>query len=112
MTDFEDLRLCDLLDKVSARAKGIAESRNVSSFAVLGRDVQAVYDFFVGSQKAFEEQQPLLKNLFSSFNYAAVIINDALQKKALDKEGTALLNECLEIIIACCANLKKQILKQ
>ena len=107
--DFEDLRLCDLLDKVRSRAVGIAETRNVSEFKNLGRDIQSVFDFFVTSTKAYEEQQEMLKNLFSSFNYAAVIINDGIKKKALDKESVTLLNECLEIIVACCNNVNKSL---
>ena len=110
MADFEDLRLCDLLDKVKSRAVEIAESRNVSEFKKLGQDIQSVYDFFVTASKPFEEQQEMLKNLFSSFNYAAVIINDGIKKKTLDKEAVELLNECLEIIAACCTNVKKSVL--
>ncbi len=104
--DFEDLRLCDLLDKVGERAGGIAQTRNVSQFSKLGQEIQAVYDFFVASSKPYEEQQPMLKNLFSSFNYAAVIINDGIKKKSLDKEAAELIGECLEIICACCENIK------
>lgn len=107
--DFEDVRMCDLLDKVESKAQLIAQTRNVSEFKDLGTDIQAVYNFFVASKKEYKEQQPMLKNLFSSFNYAAVIINDAIKTKSLDKEGTELLNECLEIISACCKNLKNSI---
>ena len=110
MSDFEDLRLCDLLDKVRSRAVAIAENRNVSEFKNLGREIQSVYDFFVTAEKPYEEQQSTLKNLFSSFNYAAVIINDGIKKNALDKEAAALLNECLEIIAACCNNIKSSLL--
>ncbi len=110
MADFEDVRLCDLLDKVRSRAIAIAESRNVSEFKTLGQEIQSVYDFFVAATKPYEEQQPMLKNLFSSFNYAAVIINDGIKKKTLDKEAVTLLNECVEIIAACCSNIKKSLL--
>lgn len=112
MADFEDVRLCDLLDKVRSRAIAIAESRNISEFKTLGKEIQSVYDFFVTSAKSYEEQQPMLKNLFSSFNYAAVIINDGIKKKTLDKQAVTLLNECLEIIAACCGNIKKSLLGQ
>ncbi|MGN0806368.1 MAG: hypothetical protein ACI4MC_04950 [Candidatus Coproplasma sp.] len=105
--DFEDLRLCDLLDKVNKKAEEIAATRNVSQFKELGVKLQAVYDYFVASGKAYEEQQPMLKNLFSAFNYGAVIINDAIKTKQLDKEANSLLDECLQIITACCVNIKK-----
>ena len=104
--DFEDVRLCDLLDRVKLRAEKIASTRSVSEFKSLGQDIQNVYDFFVTAEKPFEQQQDMLKNLFSSFNYAAVIINDGIKKKTLDKEAVTLLNECLEIITACCNNIK------
>ena len=110
MADFEDLRLCDLLDKVRTRTLDIARTRNVSQFKQLGQDIQGVYDFFVTAVKPYEEQQPMLKNLFASFNYAAVIINDGIKKKTLDNEAITLLNECLEIIVACCGNIKKSLL--
>ncbi|MGN1276058.1 MAG: hypothetical protein ACI4UK_03600, partial [Floccifex sp.] len=61
------------------------------------------------SGKAFEAQQPMLKNLFSAFNYGAVIINDAIKTKQLDKEANTLLDECLQIISACCVNIKNSI---
>ncbi|MDE6790224.1 MAG: hypothetical protein K2J61_00730, partial [Clostridia bacterium] len=107
MPNFEDVRLCDLLNKVSKRVNSITVSKNVSEFNALGAEIQAVYDFFVTAQKDYAEQQPMLKNLFSSFNYAAVIINDAIKTKKPDGESGTLLTECLEIISACCNNIKK-----
>ena len=92
MIDFEDLALCDLLNKVEKRAAEIAQARNASQFKQLGADIQAVY-----------------KNLFSSFNYAAVIINDAIKSKQPDKDAGKLLSECLEIISACCKNIKNSL---
>lgn len=59
----------------------------------------------VTAKSAYEEQQPTLKNLFSSFNYAAVIINDAIKTKQPERDAGQLLSECLEIIVACCKNI-------
>ena len=109
MVDFEDLALGDLLNKVERRVREISETRNASQFKQLGADIQAVYDFFVTAKKDYAEQQPMLKNLFSSFNYAAVIINDAIKNKKTEKDSGTLLNECLEIIAACCKNIKNSI---
>ena len=109
MVDFEDLALADLLGKVERRVTEIAQTRNASQFRQLGADIQAVYDFFVTAKKDYEEQQPMLKNLFSSFNYAAVIINDAIKTKKPDGESGTLLTECLEIISACCVNIRKSL---
>lgn len=109
MVDFEDLALGDLLGKVERRVAEIAQTRNASQFKQLGADIQAVYDFFITAKKDYAEQQPMLKNLFSSFNYAAVIINDAIKTKKPDKEAGELLGECLEIIAACCKNVKESI---
>ena len=109
MVDFEDLALGDLLNKVERRVEEIAQTRNASQFKQLGADIQAVYDFFVTAKKDYAEQQPMLKNLFSSFNYAAVIINDAVKNKKADNDAGELLNECLEIIAACSKNIKKSI---
>lgn len=104
--DFEDLRLCDLLDKAEKKTEEIAQTRNLSEFKNLGAALQAVYDYTLTAGKDYEEQQPMLKNLFSAFNYGAVIINDAVKNKGLDKEASSLLTECLQIISACCNNIK------
>ena len=109
MVDFEDLALCELLNKVERRVTEVAETRNASLFKQLGADVQAVYDFLITAKKDYEEQQPMLKNMFSAFNYAAVIINDAIKSKKPEKDAGQLLNECLEIISACCKNVKKSL---
>ncbi len=109
MVDFEDLAFGDLLGKVEKRVQEIAQTRNASQFKELGADIQNVYNFVVTAKKDYEKEQPMLKNLFSSFNYAAVIINDAVANKKADKEAGELLNECLEIIAACCRNVKKSI---
>lgn len=109
MPDFEDVRLCDLLNKVSKRVVSISTDKNVSEFKQLGAEIQSVYDFFVTANKDYKEQQPMLKNLFSAFNYAAVIINDAIKSKSPDGEAGTLLTECLEIISACCTNIKKSL---
>ena len=109
MVDFEDLALGDLLGKVEKRVADIAASKNLNQFKTLGGEVQAVYNFFVTAKKDYAEQQPMLKNLFSSFNYAAVIINDAIKTKKADGEAGALIEECLEIMSACCRNVKASI---
>ena len=109
MVDFEDLALGDLLGKVEKRVTEIAQTRNASQFKQLGADIQAVYNFVITAKKDYEEQQPMLKNLFSSFNYAAVIINDAIKNKKAEKDEGELLNDCLEIIAACCKNIKKSL---
>lgn len=110
MADFEDLRLCDLLDRVARRANVILEERKVSLLKELGEDVQSVYDFFVSAKKQFTEVRPTLKNLFSSFNYAAVIVNDGIKRGALDRQANELLSQCLQIIIKCTEVVKAQLL--
>ena len=109
MADFEDVRLCDLSDRAARRARQIMEERNVSLLKQLGEDVQADYDFFVSSKKSFETIRPTLKNLFSSFNYAAVIVNDGIKRGALDRQANELLQQCLEIIIKCAEVIKAEL---
>lgn len=109
MVDFEDLALADLLNKVERRVEEIAQTRNASQFKQLGADIQSVYDFAITAKKDYEKEQPLFKNLFSAFNYAAVIINDAIKSKKPEKDAGELLNECLEIISACCKKIKQSI---
>ncbi len=113
MADFEDLRLLDLLKTVADDIYEIQTTKDVNLFQKAGHDIQSVYNFYVAATKSFSEQEQYLKNLFSSFNYAAVIINDGIKKgeKTLDEEDKELLNECLEIMIRCCSLIDQSINK-
>lgn len=103
MTDFEDLRMIDLVERFRGDVMRIYESRSAALFKQAGADLQNIYNFHVTAEKSFIEVQENLKNLYTSFNYAAVIINDALKKnKQLKKDDSELLGECLEIMVKCC----------
>ncbi len=100
--DFEDLRMIDLVEKFEAAISVVHETGNLSGFTGASGLLQNIYDFYVAAGSDFKAVEEYLKNLFSSFNYAAVIINDAMKKKSLDKEGNELLFECLQIMLKCC----------
>lgn len=102
---FEDLRLIDLIKKFQAAVEEINASRNLSKLKDAGRKLQDVYDFFVTAEGEYAEQQEQLKSMFSSFNYAAVIVNSALKSGKLSKEDNELLNECFEIMHKCCTTV-------
>ena len=102
MATFEDLRLADLIKKFEQSVKEIEQTRNLSQLKVAGRQLQDVYDFFLTAESGYEEQQELLKGMFSSFNYAAVIVNNAVKCGGLSGEDNELLNECLQIMLKCC----------
>lgn len=101
MPTFEDLRLIDLIKKFESTVKGIEATRNLSQLKVAGKQLQDVYKFFLTAQNAYEEQQETLKNMFSSFNYAAVIVNNAVKSGGLTAEDNELLTECLQIMLKC-----------
>lgn len=105
MSDFEDLRLIDLLEKFYEAIAEVAQTKRVAGLNAAGKRLQSVYDFFITSKKPYEKEQEELKNLFSSFNYAAVIANNAIKNNSLTAEDAELLNECLEIMQKCSLNL-------
>lgn len=102
MPDFEDLRLADLLEKFRKEILAIAQNRNLSALKGAGAALQSVYDFHVTASKSYAAQEELFKNLYSSFNYAAVIVNNAVKNGGLRGDDAELLNDCLEIMAKCC----------
>ena len=102
MATFEDLRLIDLIKKFEATVKEIDSTRNLSKLKDAGRQLQDVYDFFITAESGYGEQQEQLKSMFSSFNYAAVIVNNAVKNGGLSGDDNELLNECLQIMLKCC----------
>ena len=99
---FEQLRLTDLVNKFNADIEDVYKNKNLSVFHGASKKLQDVYNFYVTAQDDFKSIESYLKNLFSSFNYAAVIINDGKKKKGLDREANELLFECLQIMLRCC----------
>ena len=102
MPDFEDLRMIDLLKKFRADVVKIQEERSAKLLKPAIKDLQDIYNFHVTADKSFIRIENNLKNLYTSFNYAAVIVNDAIKKKRLESESMLLLDECLEVMIKCC----------
>ena len=102
MATFEDLRLIDLIKKFENSVNEIEQTRNLSKLKVAGSRLQDVYDFFLTAESGYEEQQEQLKSMFSSFNYAAVIVNNAVKNGGLSGEDNELLTECLQIMQKCC----------
>lgn len=102
MANFEDLRMVDLLGKFRKDIISIAENRTASLFKQAGADLQNVYNFHLTAQNSFSEAEEYFKNLYSSFNYAAVIINGGIKNGGLKADDNELLRECLEIMLGCC----------
>ncbi len=98
---FEQLRLVDLVQKFNDDIDDVYKNKNLSVFHGASKKLQNVYNFYVTARDDFKEVEEYLKNLFSSFNYAAVIINDGMKKKGLDREANELLFECLQIMLKC-----------
>lgn len=99
---FEQFRLTDLVNKFNADIEDVYKNKNLSVFHGASKKLQDVYNFYATAQDDFKSIESYLKNLFSSFNYAAVIINDGMKKKGLDREANELLFECLQIMLRCC----------
>ena len=91
-----------LLDKFEDDINKIQETRSAKLFKTANVDLQNIYNYHLLNDKAFKKVQMNLKNLYTTFNYAAVIVNDALKKRVMEKENAELLEECLEVMIRCC----------
>ena len=102
MPELVHLKMLELLEKFEEDINRIQETRSAKLFKTANADLQSIYNFHLLNDKAFKKVQMNLKNLYTSFNYAAVIVNDALKKRAMDKENALLLDECLEVMIRCC----------
>ncbi len=105
MPDFEDLRLIDLLQKFRKKIAVIIAERNLSALKDAGAALQNVYNFHVSAQNSYIKQEETFKNLYSSFNYAAVIVNGAIKNGGLKGDDAELLGECFEIMLKCCDGL-------
>ena len=99
-------KMLELIDKFEEDINRIQETRSAKLFKTANVDLQNIYNFHLLNDKAFTKVQMNLKNLYTSFNYAAVIVNDALKKRVLEKENAELLDECLEVMIRCCSVIK------
>ena len=112
MPDFEDLRMIDLVNTFKADIISIQEKRTASQFKRAGKNLQAVYNFHLTSTKSFSGVEDYLKNLYTSFNYAAVIINDALKRKKLERKNAEILDECIEVMSKCCDIITAKLTKK
>jgi hypothetical protein len=112
MATFEHLRMIDLIEKFRDEVDIIYNTKNISGFKKTSALLQSIYNFQITCKEDFGEVQEYFKNLYSSFNYAALICNEGIKKKSLDKDDGELLFECLQIMLKCCevilAYLKKQ----
>ncbi len=106
MPELEDIKMIELLDKFVEDINAIQETRSAKLFKSASADLQKIYNFHLANDKAFRRVQHNLKNLYTSFNYAAVIVNDALTKRTMDKDNAELLDECLEVMLRCCIVIK------
>ena len=102
MPELVYLNMLKLLGKFEEDINRIQETRSAKLFKTANVDLQNIYNYHLLNDKAFKKVQMNLKNLYTTFNYAALIVNDALKKKAMDKENALLLDECLEVMIRCC----------
>lgn len=102
MPNFEDLRLVDALTKFKQALAEVYQSKKIAGFKGLSTQLQQVYDFYITAQNSFIKQEEQLKNLFSSFNYSAVLINNGIKEGKMSQEDTQLLEECFQIMFRCC----------
>lgn len=102
MPELVDLNMIELIGKFKEDIDKIQETRSAKLFKTANVDLQNIYNYHLLHDKAFKKVQMNLKNLYTTFNYAAVIVNDALRKRVMDKENAELLDECLEVMLRCC----------
>ena len=106
MPELVYVKMLELLDKFEEDINRIQETRSAKLFKTANVDLQNIYNFHLLNDKAFTKVQTNLKNLYTSFNYSAIIVNDALKKRVMEKENAVLLDECLEVMMRCCTVIK------
>ena len=79
MPELVYLKMLELLSKFEEDINRIQETRSAKLFKTANVDLQNIYNFHLLNDKAFKKVQMNLKNLYTTFNYAAVIVNDALK---------------------------------
>ena len=102
MANFEDLRMADLVKKFKESIENVAESGSLSKLREPSPKLQDVYNFHLTAHNSFSAQEENLKNMYSSFNYAALICNQAAKSGGLGGEDRVLLTECIQILVKCC----------
>lgn len=102
MPDFEELRMADLVKKFKNKVEEVAASGKLSALKEASPKLQDIYNFHITAQNSFSAQEENLKNMYSSFNYAALICNEAAKKGMLSAEDKVLLTECIQILLKCC----------
>lgn len=95
--------MADLVKKFRESIENVAESGSLSKlregFAKVAGRIQLSPD---GAQFLFRCRKKNLKNMYSSFNYAALICNQAAKSGGLGGEDRVLLTECIQILLKCC----------
>ena len=112
MPELVDLKMIELIGKFEEDINRIQETRSAKQFKTANVDLQNIYNYHLLNDKAFKKVQTNLKNLYTTFNYSAVIVNDALKKRVMDKENAELLDECLEVMLRCCIVIKRTLRKK
>jgi hypothetical protein len=106
MATFEELRMADLVDKFNGEIEKIYITKNLSGFQKASTMLQNIYNFHLTADASFTDIEEYLKNLYQSFNYAALICNEGIKKHSLDKDDNELLFECLQVMLKCCSLIK------
>ncbi|MCD8308468.1 MAG: hypothetical protein LUD19_01340 [Clostridia bacterium] len=101
--------MADLIAKFRAVIAETYETKKVSLLVGASPKLQDIYNFHLTAENSFAAQEENLKNLYTTFNYAAVICNNAVKTGTLSKEDTVLLTECLELLLKCCDLLTKSL---
>ncbi|MCD8371916.1 MAG: hypothetical protein LUD27_01285 [Clostridia bacterium] len=109
MPNFQDLRMADLISKFRAIIAETYETKKLSLLLGASPKLQDIYNFHITAENSFSAQEENLKSLYTTFNYAAVICNNAVKTKKLSQEDSVLLNECLELLLKCCDLLTKSL---
>ena len=98
----DELKMIDLLITFRDDIIEIQEERNAKLIKPANVQLQAIYKLHVSAKSSFVKIEHYLKSLYTSFNFAAVIVSDLLKKKSLDSRTLERLDECFEVMIKCC----------
>lgn len=102
MNDISGSKMIDLVKNLKVSVLSFESEKSGATFKNLKSDMQEIYNLHVEENKKFKSVEEFLKNIYSTFNCLSVKFTAALKLKILTADDSAILDECIQIMLKCC----------